>query len=383
MWKEKELLLSIFRIATYFEIDGSGDLTTITDCQGHSTRFSYNNHLLTSHTDERNYTTEYFYNDKGMVVEARFPNGEIRKYEPYIDKIIVNNLPQGVGTEDNPADPILKENIYAKKIDGKENEWKFKINHYGSIEKIIDPLNRETRFGRNIMNLPLYTTGFYARYDSMENRLQFSYDEKGNLIESTDPLGNKTQFSYDSSGNLAYIKDPEGKEARFDYDLMGRLIKTLDPSGGITSYSYEPSCGYSGGGLLHSIEDALGRRTTFEYDGIGQLIKITNPLGKTKLYTYDLNRNLSSFTNSRGQTINFEYDSANQLIKKIAPEGETIYSYDLLGNLTLIQNPNSRVERSYYLDKISSEKQGDFPEIKYSYDMWGAYSGCLNSLWQH
>jgi RHS Repeat. len=155
---------------TYFEIDSSGDLTTITNCKGHSTRFSYINHLLTSHTDERNYTTEYVYNDKGMVVEARFPNGEIRKYEPYIDKIIVNNLPEGVGTENNPADPFFKDKIFAKKIDGKGNEWKYQINHFGSVEKVVDPIGKVTTITRdeNNLTLTIWEKGINIRYDSME-----------------------------------------------------------------------------------------------------------------------------------------------------------------------------------------------------------------------
>jgi YD repeat-containing protein len=49
------------------------------------------------------------------------------------------------------------------------------------------------------------------------------------------------------------------------------------------------------------------------------LTAVTNHIGQTKIYQYDLNRNLSTLTNSRDQDITFTYDAADRLVDKTTP----------------------------------------------------------------
>jgi YD repeat-containing protein len=86
---------------------------------------------------------------------------------------------------------------------------------------------------------------------------------------------------------------------------------------------------------------------------------MTDPLGKFEVYSYDGNGNLFSTTDRKGQTINFAYDAVNQLLQKTdnrkqpAPAnasdgpGKTEYSYDVVGNLLTVVDPDSNLTFGY------------------------------------
>ncbi|WP_412548406.1 RHS repeat domain-containing protein [Pseudomonas sp. PDM08] len=46
-----------------------------------------------------------------------------------------------------------------------------------------------------------------------------AYDDTGNLVETTDPLGNKTEYAYDKAGRPIAIKDANGSEKALEYPI--------------------------------------------------------------------------------------------------------------------------------------------------------------------
>ncbi len=183
-----------------------------------------------------------------------------------------------------------------------------------------------------------------------DHQTQFRYDATiGNLLATTDPLGQTTTLTYDSAGNVATSTDSLGRATGFTYDPMNRLTSVLDAGTGRTSYGYDPA------GNLVSVTDANNQTTRFGYDALNRLIQATNPLGQTESYTYDANGNLIETLDAKGQRISFTYDAAGQLKTKLLRNSagevhDTVqYDYDEVGNLTLVQDADSKLTFRYDL----------------------------------
>ena len=102
---------------------------------------------------------------------------------------------------------------------------------------------------------------------------------------------------------------------------------------------------------------------------------------------YDGNDNLISTTNRNGQTINFQYDNLNQLNNKILPGGfNTIFIYDLVGNLLVITDSDSNLTFTYDgADRLlSASTTGSLNQpdvtINYTYDNNGNRLTMTDSL---
>ena len=222
-------------------------------------------------------------------------------------------------------------------------------------DNTADPANVESLF-RNVEVYELLTT-------------TTTYDQTGNLLTTTDPLGRTTTFAYDALGRLLTetLPDPDGPSGTggpggsnlsapittFTYDTLGNLISTQD-LGRTTTFEY----------------DALGRQTketlpdpdgpggmpapvtTFTYDAVGQLISQTDPLGRVTAFEYDaLDRQTKETLpdpdgpgSLPAPVTTFTYDAVGNLITSTDVLGrETTFEYDKLGRLTkeTLPNPDS------------------------------------------
>ena len=94
-----------------------------------------------------------------------------------------------------------------------------------------------------------------------------SYDAKGNLLTSTDPVGATTTFTYEPNFNqVATITDPKGNATTINYDGNGNPLETIDALSNTTEMTYDSR------GLLLSVTSAVGtpeeNATTFTYDPV-------------------------------------------------------------------------------------------------------------------
>jgi RHS repeat-associated protein len=102
----------------------------------------------------------------------------------------------------------------------------------------------------------------------VEERVAF--DEVGNVVCSSDPLGNKTTFAYDATKQF--------------------VLTSTNPLAQRTTYSYYGVASQSVDkglfGLPRTVKDMNGAITTTEWDLLGRKTKVTSPTGLTASWSY-------------------------------------------------------------------------------------------------
>jgi len=370
---------------THFSVDANGDLVSVTDPTDAVTSYSYENHLLAEKTSPMGHVTEYFYDNHGRILRVVSPTGEVRGFGPSATVGLLNDIPAGQGTPDDPASLVMDNTIYDTFTDGNGNVTTYRTNQFGHFLEKADPLGRTTVYerdgGSNITAITL-PNGAVIRfwYDSNGNLTRrseeaidaetyydyhpgtdllramwdangiytaFTYDERWNPIEIRSGWTHwtATKLTYDSRGLLTSITDIIGNQTTFTYDERGNLASTTDPTGNTTSYGYDLA------GNITSVTDANGNTTTYIYDAISRLIEVTDAEGSTTRYAYEegcpgcgSRGLLSSITDANGNTTQFAYDEIGQLISITDPLGNTrTFSYDRTRNLVSMTDPNGNV----------------------------------------
>ncbi|MDP1834319.1 MAG: RHS repeat-associated core domain-containing protein [Chlamydiales bacterium] len=188
--------------------------------------------------------------------------------------------------------------------------------------------------------------------DLLSYSLKYFYDQKGNLIQETDPIGRVTKYEYDANKNKIYQELVEGGYGTvFIYDLSNRLIEEReyhnDSSILITRYSYD----YLGN--CTSVTDSFGNQTQYHFDEFGRQISKVLPLGGVEQKEYDIVGNVIAETNPSGD--------------------RTATQYNVLGKPTLIQYPDGTEERFQYNLNGTLARKWDVHGVctQYTYDILG------------
>ncbi|MBE6912597.1 MAG: RHS repeat-associated core domain-containing protein [Ruminococcaceae bacterium] len=126
---------------------------------------------------------------------------------------------------------------------------------------------------------------------------KYEYDNSGNRIKETDPLGNTTQYQYDD---------------------FRRITKITNPSGGIQTLSYTVNT--TANTTTHT--DELGTQTKYIYDPANNLTDVLDVTSGESLESYDYDkwyrkikeRNVQLLTS--GFETTYAYDSLNRVTSK-------------------------------------------------------------------
>lgn len=383
--------------------------------------------------------TRYEYDSRGLVSKIIAPNGSVKlnsynqdmqltsETYPEVDgRTLVktytyNNLNKPLTVTETETDlnnsttVRLTTNEYdtqgnlVKQIDPLGGEILYEYDQYGNTTKVIDERGNATEmtYDSNSNYLATLKQAYTnINQDNKESSRSFEYDNFGNVVLVTDPLGNSKQNSYDSHGNLREVIDYNTAKTTYEYDLEHNLVKEISPYGYVTLYenqtdlheklklksigpsltsSISPSVienTYDRLGRVIQTTDPNGNTTLFKYNNKGLLIEKITPENKVFKYEYDLNGNLTREEVLGGLVVEYEYNSINlptkvRTYKNTSDYLETTTKYDSYGNVLESIASNGGVT-SYQYDKknrLLSKTDALNKTTSYSYDLVGNLIG--------
>ncbi len=332
-----------------YSYDMTNKKTTIKDQNGRTWTYWFDNDMYTikiQDADNQISLTEYFLtggkNIYGDVKSTTNRNGNVSQYE--IDD-------RGNVTKITNPDFSYKEfgyddknnKIWEKDEQGKFTFYTYDENKISQLKK-AQPLNGTDQYSTSADQTKFAITQ-YEYYTKQEAQTLFNCNAAGLIKSIADPEGNITEYTYDAYGNTKTVKDAEGKITTDIYNKIGWKLNTTSPNGYITEYTYDLN------GQTEKIVQNNGETTRTTYDMAGRKIKEIAP----NQYDATLD-NISAHSYSGDHGYRYEYYDTGLLKKSIDPSNyETIYTYDVYGNIVTETKPNGAIYRYEYdvMDRIT------------------------------
>lgn len=199
-------------------------------------------------------------------------------------------------------------------------------------------------------------------------QMVLEYNNIGEVIRSTDPVGNVTLYSYDFAGRNTVTTAPDGSQRKTILDSAGRTIAQQELSS-TSAVLRSTSATYDGNGNVLTAKDARGTTSTFTYDAVGRVTQVTQPISAVDSivtsYGYNANGQQTRYTDGRGgisrttfntwnlpeseidpdnATFTTVYDSAGRIDKRLVPGGVSqTFSYDAMNNIIRVVGAGAEV----------------------------------------
>jgi RHS repeat-associated protein len=328
---------------TTYTYNNRGELLTVTDGDGTTTRNSYDaDGDLTSVTDGDGGTTRYVYDAADQPTAVTLPSGATSTFQYWPDGQVEDQLDAG-GLGAHYTYDDLGHMSTSTNADGQTTGYMY--DRDGDLLAVTAPGASGCTSTSIVDGCTVYT------YDA---------DNEETGVKYGDPATPEVTYTYDADGRVASMTDGTGTSA-WSYDSLGRTTSTTDGAGATTTYGYDnagnvTSIAYPGSagtvyrsfdpaGRMSSVTDWEGNTTSFTYDADGDLTSVTGPTTAgapvVDSYTYDPAGDLSGVTMAQGPTgiASFTYarDADGQVTAVSStgvPGGDQSYAYDGDGRLT-------------------------------------------------
>ena len=361
-----------------------GNLTSVTDANGNTTRYTYDDFgRVIKTTNALGNTSEVTYDESGNVLTSTDFGGNLTTYTyDNLDRVSSKTTPDGTVSYTYTADGKLST------VTDSTGTTTFTYNNMDGLTRVDYPDGNYVSYKYDKSNrLTKVSTAF--------GDTAYQYDALDRITRVVDRNGYATVYEYDANGNRTAVKYANGLTVSYEYDKLNRLIceETIDSDSNVV-VKYVYTLGASGERL--SVTE-LDRTVEYTYDELYRLTSETITKGKTKTtyayeydnvsnrtlknvdgvetvytynalnqlvsendttYEYDLNGNLVRVIGV-GKSSLYEYNSENKLIKATVQQGDNVvvetYTYDYAGNRTSKTTTiNNHVEKVYYLNDNSS-----------------------------
>lgn len=194
----------------------------------------------------------------------------------------------------------------------------------------VDPLGQQETFhftssGRR---------GVYTNRRGFETFVEF--DERGRAVTGIDAVGNLARMEWDADNNPVKEISPLGGEIVRTFDDRGNVTQSTDVLGETTTLVYEPVFN-----RLVSTTDMIGHTIGYQYDAAGKLLERSETIDGdtvTRSFAYDAVGNLTTRTDANGNSESFAWDSTDGSLRRHtdAVGNETNITVDTLGRATTI-----------------------------------------------
>lgn len=307
-------------------------------------------------------------------------------------------------------------------------EWAIDAYWENGLEKPLKKRHFIYDSDGNIAQEEIYDANGEWRYT-----LSKIYNERGDILSETNPLGQTAFYTYDAKGRCltstnfsdrlytTCVYDTQGRLRKqtengndgivhtlsCDYDAQDRLISKLDTFENRTSFTYDPLVnevtqtdfppiasldGHSVPVTTHSTYDALGRETsktdangnitTYRYNAYGSPIEIVHPHGAIETFRYAKNGQRIRYTDTDGLTTLYTNDILGRVLVKttLSLEGivlaEESYTYNGF-NLLAATDKEGNVKKTFY-DGAGRKIREEFCDkiTDFTYDALG-YLSCI------
>ena len=300
---------------------------------------------LTSHQHPDGRTDQYAYDASGNLMKWTLRDGDFFTY--------THNARGQVETVTNPTAGVA---TYTYDANGRLDTATDSDPAIGVTDFTYDGLHRLTQI---------------EHPDT--NTVTFGYDPLDRLTSVSDERSNITRFEYDGNGRLTKVIDAALEESTFEYDDLNRLTRAVDRLG------HDDTLDYDERGLVEAATDRNGNTTTFQYDERQRLTGVTDPGGKTTSFTHDLEGLPLGVTNAEGETTTVTRDEMGYVESLTNPLGETfMIERDAMKNVNVLTDPLGRETTFLYnLRGILSNAAHAFPgsgndlQTTYTYDDLG------------
>lgn len=377
-------------------LNGSSQITSITDNAGNSIIYAYNGTNLTSYTNRNGDVESYeytgdlidkvigsdgnayvtnTYDAQGRVISQLDGAGNQTGfvYTGDLPNFIVNE------TEVTYADGVTRTHkfnlLLPTSIEGSGTNVSFEYDANNKVSKITDTNNKSWTYQRNGAGLVTKAT------DPQGNSTLYEYDANNNIISNTNALGQKVTFEYDANQNLIKATNADGKVTTYEYNANNQIVKITNTLNQVVTYTYNikgqvetvtlpngatTTYTYNSLGNVQTITDALGRVVTYEYDKEGKVTKVTNPMGYTTKMEYNGFGDLVKITDAKNRNVLMEYNTDGLLTKTTLVDGTTVETtYDVLGRVIATKDVLGRESKKEYDDfgrvsKVIDPKGNEF-----------------------
>ena len=256
---------------------------------------------LLSHTDAMGRVTRYQYSNEGQVESITRPDGVILHFD-YDDnyRLIRKSDAESRyhGYTYDEAGNLLTHTDPLKHI------TRFEYAGNGLLLSVTDPNGSSTAYHYNENHQPDRIT------DCSGYETKLAYTPEGQLARITDALGQHTEYHYDTNQNLTLALYPDGSKEAFGYDAAGRLKTHTDGEGHTTSYEYGQD------GLPTQRTNALGHTFGYHYDQARRLVGLTNENGARYRFAYDILDRLIAESGFDHKLTGYRYNAGNELIEQ-------------------------------------------------------------------
>lgn len=349
--------------------------SSMTDGNGHVTRFEWADGLLQRVVSPEGVTVSLEYDDFGLLTGIRNAEQQLTRCEYSATGHLVK-IVSALGLETEFIYDSAGHMVCRQDPDG--SRWRFEHAAGGRLVASVDPAGART---------------------------EYEYGPSGDIVAVVDPLGRRMERSFDTNGNIDRITLPGGAQFSYAYDGLMRLVRTIDPAGGVWTREYDAASTLTalidptGVSVRTSVDSS--RKTFTTNDGVDRVRISCDHLGRpvrtevlsedsgpqvsadaddptVSTMVYDGAGNPVQVLDAEGGLSRYEYNGSNQMVRMISPAGRvTEYSYDACGRLAATYEAAGTAEQSvtrYEYDadsRLIRQVYGDGSEARVRYDACG------------
>ena len=349
--------------------------SSMTDGNGHVTRFEWADGLLQRVVSPEGVTVSFEYDDFGLLTGIRNAEQQLTRCEYSAAGHLVK-IVSALGLETEFTYDSAGHMVCRQDPDG--SRWRFEYAAGGRLVASVDPAGART---------------------------EYEYGPSGDIVAMVDPLGRRMERSFDTNGNIDRITLPGGAQFSYAYDGLMRLVRTIDPAGGVWTREYDAASTLTalidptGVSVRTSVDSS--RKTFTTNDGVDRVRISCDHLGRpvrsevlsddsgpqvsadaddpaVSTMVYDGAGNPVQVLDAEGGLSRYEYNGSNQMVRMVSPAGRvTEYSYDACGRLAATYEAAGTAEQSvtrYEYDadsRLIRQVYGDGSEARVRYDACG------------